>query len=114
MIKLNSLIIILTSSIILILSIYLNYFHSEDQLERIYNFSLTDIEGNSFKLNKLQNKVILIVNSACECGHVSQLGSLQEVYEKYRENGFEIVLLPSDDFDQELETNKGNRLLFRL
>ncbi|KXN70428.1 glutathione peroxidase [Conidiobolus coronatus NRRL 28638] len=88
------------------LSIYLNYFHSENQLERIYNFSLTDIEGNNFKLDKLQNKVILIVNSACECGHASQLGDLQKMYNKFRRKGLEIVLLPSDEFNQELETNR--------
>ena len=52
-------------------------------------------------LCEYEDKVILIVNVASRCGYTYQYASLQSLYEKYREEGFVILGVPSRDFMQE-------------
>lgn len=67
----------------------------------IYQFEAIDLAGKTIKLDNYRGKVLLIVNIASQCGLTSQLNSLQKVYEKYKERGFEILAFPSNDFNQE-------------
>lgn len=62
-----------------------------------YIFSLTDIKGNEFFLEKFRGKKILLVNTASACGLTPQYKQLQELYENY--NGkLEVIGLPCNDF----------------
>ena len=72
----------------------------------IYNFVANDMNGNEVKFEKYKGKVLLIVNTATECGLTPQFFQLQELYDKYKDKGFEIIAFPSDSFKQEPRTTK--------
>jgi len=64
----------------------------------IYNFSVTRINGEQDNLANYKDQVILIVNTASECGFTPQFGELQSLYEKYKDKGFTILGFPSNQF----------------
>lgn len=75
--------------------------------EQIYDFTLLDIDSQPVSLSKYRGKVLLLVNTASRCGYTPQYEQLQQLYDRYRQQKFEILAFPSNDFGgQELETNE--------
>jgi glutathione peroxidase len=67
-----------------------------------HDFSFTKGDGTSLNLSDYKGKVIMIVNVASKCGFTKQYAALQEIYQKYKDYGFVIIAVPSNDFaDQE-------------
>ncbi|MBR1693366.1 MAG: glutathione peroxidase [Lachnospiraceae bacterium] len=64
----------------------------------IYDFSVTDADGNEVSLRDYEGKVLLINNSATECGFTPQYDALQDMYELLGERGFEILDFPCNQF----------------
>ncbi|MAG29501.1 MAG: glutathione peroxidase [Deltaproteobacteria bacterium] len=62
------------------------------------DFQVNDIEGEERKLALYEGKVCLIVNVASECGHTPQYDGLQRLYSEYRDQGFEILGFPCNQF----------------
>ncbi|MFN5983962.1 MAG: glutathione peroxidase [Fluviicola sp.] len=72
----------------------------------IYQFTVKDINGNSFPLSQLKGKKVMIVNTASKCGLTPQYKQLQELYTMYKDSNFVIIGFPSNDFmGQEPGTN---------
>ena len=67
----------------------------------VYDFSVKDRDGNLVSLEKYKGKVLLILNSATNCGFTIQYSGLQELYSKYKEEGFEILDFPCNQFGNE-------------
>jgi len=71
----------------------------ESEPESVLDFTVQDIDGTEVKLReKYEGKVLLVVNTASECGYTPQYADLEALYEKYREKGFEVLAFPSNDF----------------
>ncbi len=64
----------------------------------VLEFTVKDIDGKDVPLSKFQGKVLLIVNTASQCGYTPQYKGLQEVYEKYKDQGLEILAFPANEF----------------
>ena len=59
-----------------------------------YSFKEKDINGKIVDFNQFKNKVVLIVNVASKCGNTKQYKDLQDLYDKYKDKGFEILGFP--------------------
>ncbi len=64
----------------------------------VYDFTVTDNKGNGVSLKEFEGKVLLIVNTATRCGLTPQYEGLEALYEKYRDQGFEILDFPCNQF----------------
>lgn len=64
----------------------------------IYKFKLRDIDGKDVKLKKYKGEVLLIVNTASNCGFTPQYEALQAVYDKYKAEGFYVLGFPANNF----------------
>lgn len=64
----------------------------------IYDFAVKDNLGNDVSMMEFEGKVLLVVNTATKCGLTPQYTGLQELYEKYKEQGFEILDFPCNQF----------------
>lgn len=64
----------------------------------IYSVKEKSIEGKDFPLDSLKGKVALIVNIASQCGYTSQLEKLEALHQKYKDKGFVVLGVPTNDF----------------
>ena len=67
-------------------------------MKTIYDFTVKDAKGNEISLEQYKGKVLLIVNTATKCGFTPQYEGLQALYAKYKEQGFEILDFPCNQF----------------
>jgi glutathione peroxidase len=64
----------------------------------IYDYEINTIEGKKVSLSTFKGKVLLIVNTASNCGYTSQYADLQSFYIKNKEKGIEILGFPANNF----------------
>jgi glutathione peroxidase len=98
----NKMIITLTTILFLSASILgMNLWNGKtgDDLEdNINDITVTDMNGDIVNLSDYNGMVLLIVNVASECGSTPQYSDLEEIYETYKPEGFEILAFPCNDF----------------
>ena len=73
----------------------------EQDADNIYQFSVLGGTGDTVDLSVYQGKVLLVVNTATQCGFTPQYEELQRLYDLYREQGFEILDFPCNQFGQQ-------------
>lgn len=64
----------------------------------IYDFTVKDVTGQPVALKDYQGKVLLIVNTATGCGFTPQYEGLEQMYRKFKEQGFEVLDFPCNQF----------------
>jgi glutathione peroxidase len=64
----------------------------------LYDFKAINGSGEEISFDEYKGKVVLVINSATKCGFTPQYDQLQDLYEKYTTEGFEILDFPCNQF----------------
>jgi glutathione peroxidase len=73
----------------------------ETQMTSIYSFSARTLAGEPVTLERYAGKVLLIVNTASECGFTPQYAGLQKLYETYSARGLVLLGFPCNQFGKQ-------------
>jgi glutathione peroxidase len=63
-----------------------------------YDFDFVSIDGKPLPLSGFKGKVVLVVNTASQCGLTPQYAGLEELWSGYRDKGLVVLGVPSNDF----------------
>ena len=72
----------------------------------LLNHQYKTLQGGDVDLCEYADRPILVVNTASKCGFTPQFEKLEAMYRKYKDRGLLVVGFPSNDFRQELASNK--------
>jgi glutathione peroxidase len=79
--------------------------------DSIYDFVVKDSKMQDVPISSFKQKVLLVVNVASECGFTYQYKGLQDLYDKHKENGLEVLGFPCNQFrGQESGSNEEIQL----
>jgi glutathione peroxidase len=71
---------------------------NSERTDNIYKYELNSIDGKNISLEQFKGEVLLIVNTASECGFTRQYAGLQNLYESYSDQGFKVLGFPANNF----------------
>ena len=75
-------------------------------MSELYEITVKDNKGNDVLLSDYKESVLLVVNTAVKCGLAPQYDGLQDLYDKYKDEGFVVLDFPSNQFLQSPESNE--------
>jgi len=74
---------------------------ADETATALLDLSARRLGGSEEPLSRYRGEVLLIVNTASECGYTPQYAGLQSLYERYRDQKFEVLGFPSNDFGEQ-------------
>ena len=93
-------------NIVVFLIFMLFSFNSNSSNNTFHDFEIESIEGNNISTSNYKGKVVLLVNTASKCGFTPQYEGLQRLYDRFKDDGFIVLGIPSNDFNQELSNDE--------
>jgi len=69
-----------------------------DSPQTLFDLSFTDNHGNDVELSQYAGRPVLVVNTASKCGFTPQYDGLQELYERFKDEGLVVIGFPCDQF----------------
>ncbi len=72
-----------------------------DRVPSVLNFKMKSLKGKEVDLSKYKGKVVLIVNTASQCGLTPQYEGLEALHEKFADQGLAILGFPANEFGQQ-------------
>ena len=69
--------------------------------QSFYDYTVIDINGNSFAMSQLKGKKVMVVNVASECGLTPQYEQLEAIYKIYKDSNFVIIGFPANNFKEQ-------------
>jgi glutathione peroxidase len=66
--------------------------------DSIHGFTLKSITGQDLPLSAYRGKVVLVVNTASQCGYTPQYSGLEAVHQKYKDRGLVVLGVPANNF----------------
>ncbi len=85
-------------TLLVILTLLISMVLYADSSEDIYNYNLNLINGENISLEEFKGDVLLIVNTASECGFTHQYEGLQNLYNEFSDKGFKVLGFPANNF----------------
>ncbi len=86
--------------IVVLLAMFLSGFASAD----LPDVSFASIDGGQLHMSDWDGRPVMVVNTASQCAFTGQYEELQALYDTYRDEGLVVLAVPSDDFQQELDS----------
>ncbi len=74
---------------------------AQEASKELLDLSAQRLAGSEEPLSRYRGKVLLIVNTASECGYTPQYAGLETLYERYRDKKFSVLGFPSNDFGEQ-------------
>ena len=69
-----------------------------ENLKTLFDFKMNSINGDKLNISEFKGKTLLLVNVASQCGFTKQYTDLQNLYELYKDKGFVVIGIPSNQF----------------
>lgn len=70
-------------------------------MKTIYDYKAKTLAGRELNLDNYKGKVVVVVNTASKCGFTPQYEGLEKLYQKYKDQGLEIVGFPCNQFGKQ-------------